>query len=119
MLFHGVCIHSSTRYQTQRHLPGRRVSYGGTSREERLPSINHTESVAFAKVLAHAHSQARVGEGGTAESTNSSGLTVAADIASALWSVGTGTVVDRDISRDIGCDIVRDADDRIGSGEGT
>lgn len=120
MLTRGGGIHSSTRPQTQRRLQGRRVSSGSKPQgEEQLSSINHTKSVALAKVLAHAHSQARVGEGGTAESASSSGLAVAADIAIAHWNVGTGTVVDGDISRDVGCDIVRDADDRIGDDEGT
>lgn len=62
----------------------------------------HTVSVALAEVLAHANGQARVSEGGTAESTCSGCLAIAADIAGAQWDVGCVTSIDDDIDWDIG-----------------
>lgn len=87
-------------------------------REEQSSSIKHTVSVALAEVLAHAYCQARVSEGGKAESPSSRRLAVTANIAGNQWNAGAGTVADRNIGRDIGCEIVRDADDRIGDGKG-
>lgn len=119
MLNRGGGIHSSTRFRTQGRLKGTRVSNATKpQREEELLSIKHTVSVALAEVLAHPYSQARVAEGGTAESTGSGRLAVAANIAGTQWNVSGVTVVDRHIGRDIGRDIVSDADDRVGDSEG-